>query len=156
MVKQKELSQYWKSFFLFVLQMYICISLMSSAFIHFTNPLLFYESILRYQLISVNLSAFTATLLMHLSAILGLAVLFRTFCPFVYVWTSILGFMFLLAQILSLINGNTISCGCFGASSDAIGIESISMALILIVASIIVGFADRTSSHNFRGVAPDV
>lgn len=115
MVKQqKELGQHWRPFLLFLLQMYVCIALTLSAFIHFSNPLLFYESLLRYQLVPVNLSEFTASFLMHLSGILGLGVLFRAFRPFVYMWTSILGLVFLFAQIFALVNGATISCGCFG------------------------------------------
>ena len=135
---------------LLAMQLFVCVSLTLSAFLHFVNPYFFLESVLRYEIVPRFAAEYIATFLVFNTATLGLAVLFRAFQPTVFWWVSLLGVVFLSAQIYALAAGKTIACGCFGPSQQQVGVTSILLAVGLIISAVILGLQ---SSQNKNDIA---
>lgn len=97
---------------------------------HASNPFYFAASIAAYQLVPIQFLWAVPPVMSSLMIVTGYCVLEGRRCELARRVAAILFCCFALAQIISLSNGQQISCGCFGNQTNPISAFSISVPVV--------------------------
>jgi uncharacterized membrane protein YphA (DoxX/SURF4 family) len=108
-----------------------------SAVLHISNPFLFLESFLRYDLIGGYSALLLASVLMWMSLTVGLALVVGFGRRGALILAGCLFAIFTIAQLIALSRGMVIGCGCFGVEEQPIGFWTVLRSTSLLIASVI-------------------
>lgn len=114
----------------------VAIGLLYSGLIHYQNQYFFYESVLRYELLNSNLAAYASVWIATVSFVIGIALLVPNLRTAACLFSICLFASFSVAQISAWQRGVQAGCGCFGISSNQIGINSILTAVLFLALSL--------------------
>jgi hypothetical protein len=114
-----------------------------SSFAHLGNPYKFIGEVARYGLTSPAITLFLAAFLPLLQLTLGIAMCIKSTAVVSSGIMSGLFFSYALAQLMVVIRGSEISCGCFGDLSMNVGSKSILLTITLMVSALIVSYSDQ-------------
>lgn len=103
---------------------------------HASNSYRFFQSVVAYDLLSVNFSIWVATVLPFLQLIIGVFLLLNVFTEVSFLLATVLLFVFDFAGILAIIRGLNITCGCFGDLSPRITTGHVVITSVLVSLSI--------------------
>lgn len=100
--------------------------LLASAFIiagwaKIDHPYEFFEQVLQYELIDPSLSLCVAVVLPYLEIACGAALILRVFLGGALLCTIALTVMFVVAQLIVIVREMSVTCACFGATSETVG-----------------------------------
>ncbi len=116
--------------------------LLVSGFLHSSNPILFFESVYQYRLVSpwiANVLSFTFPAAMLLA---GTWLMLSFFQRQTVVFVSGMYLVFFVAQASAWLRGLDIDCSCFGPVSHSITWETVSMALVFWMFSLYLVFRE--------------
>lgn len=109
-----------------------------SAFAHVSNCYAFLSTIYSYQLVSPWFGIMLAAFLPFTQLAFGLALLFvPRHRRFVFACCIPMFAVFTAVQVVTLIRGLDVSCGCFGSSAAKVGYSTISVAGLCLLLSVI-------------------
>ena len=94
----------------------ISIALLASSYKHLENPFLFVSQIAQYGLVPAYTVVLIAMFLPILQAFLAYGLLIRAHVAVSSLVSAVLFAVFFSAQLTIVLSGNTMSCGCFGAT----------------------------------------
>ena len=123
-----------------VVAFFAVLPLLLSSLNHFSNPYLFLQNILEYEILSFSFATVASAVLPGIQIVLAIACLVEARSVLPLVATSILYFVFAEVQASALARDLPISCGCFGAESGQVSVLTVLevFALGLVCATIAV------------------
>jgi len=114
-----------------------------SSWHHLANPWAFLVAVSRYDILDTRLTEFVAMVLPSFQFSLGVMLCANTFRRTTASMTLALMLLYSLSQFQALARGLSISCGCFGSSSDELSIFTVArsvffagMALFILVVAV--------------------
>lgn len=105
--------------------------LLWSGLTHLSNQALFLESIFRYRVFSPAIAVIIAAYLPTFQVTIGSFLLLGLFRRFSLWTTFVLTFLFFLIQLVTLLRGLEIDCGCFGPGEEVITWKSLGFTFLL-------------------------
>ncbi len=114
-----------------ILPWIVAVPLLYSALIHIANPYYFLNTVYQYRIGPAWLGYLVAAFLPFLQLFIGVALLGRLFGWIPKLFAACVFYLFAGIQIVSVLRGLDISCGCFGASDVSIGWGTILLPLCL-------------------------
>lgn len=140
----------------FAARLSIGVSFLLSARVHFQNPWQFLIVNLKYDILPNSSVAFFAAFVPPALFVLGTWLIAGAWLRVVAALSTVLVLGFLIAQVLALLRGLEIGCGCFGGD-EQIGIKSIARTLVLAFGCVFVFLlplksARRNSNGRWRNI----
>lgn len=127
----------------------VSVSLLSSSFIHISNPYAFFNSILGYEVVSASVATMSAAFIPFLQLIVGSMLLSGLGKSIAIKFALVLLVLFLGLQISILVRGLEIGCGCFGPMDNSIiGLRSLSQTTMLIALTGLIWLCERVESGS--------
>ena len=120
----------------------IALSLLYSGLLHFQNQFMFFESVLRYNLLPIGVAHFVSIGITAASFVAGTSLILPNLQIAAPLFALTLFLIFTAAQLIAFCRGVQVGCGCFGISSEPIGWSSILFAMACVMFSIFCLFDD--------------
>lgn len=134
----------------FAAQMVVAIALIASGIAHISNPYIFLESVLAYQIFPREIVPWLVAIITYVVMFSGLAVLTGLFRPQVYALTTALFLAFVVMQVSVLFRGMEIGCGCFGPSEHALDWRTVGSSFLLLLSSFAALMIDKKESTSIH------
>lgn len=129
----------------------LVVCLLVSSWFHLPNQYSFVADIHNYRLTPAFVSIFLASVLPYFQIGLAACLVVRPFTTIAAFFSSLLFLAFFSAQMIALLRGININCGCFGGASQPISFWTIGFAAILSGLSIVVYRAGDFSDTAAKG-----
>ena len=110
---------------MFLVHWTIAILFSVSAYLHLSNPVAFFESIIKYKLVSSSVAAFVATVLPAAMVVISIWLIIGVHKRATAFAASILLAAFFGAQASAVIRGLEIDCGCYGTHSELVSMQTV-------------------------------
>lgn len=123
-------------------RMLIGAPLIVSGLVHFSNPYLFLESVLRYELLPSSIAPAFAALIMCVCLCTGLSLVFDWFRQGALAIAMALFTIFAVGQTVVMLRGLTVMCGCFGTFSHQVSWSSVTGLILISVLTFLLFFFD--------------
>jgi hypothetical protein len=121
-----------------VIELIVGAALLYSGLVHAANPILFVGAVSAYDLVPSQMAALTAFLLPHLMIAVGLYLAVGIYKETALKIAAVLFAVFFIAQLWAWLSGKTIDCGCFGYSTQPVGLTTLAIPALLGIASILL------------------
>ncbi|TWU40820.1 MauE/DoxX family redox-associated membrane protein [Novipirellula artificiosorum] len=143
-----------------ILAVLLAVPLLVSAFIHLTQPYLFLDHLLRYEILAGHWAGLVVICLPPFQILLAMSLLGESPHRISLLLTGALYMAFASAQGYALWANTAVHCGCFGSGGSPISLSSVVSVLFAAVVSFLLGtlFFYRISPvsatvHETRSVA---
>ncbi len=129
--------------------------LIVSASLHLTNPILFFEDLMGYEIVGQSTAMWLTLIMPPVMFVCGMAIINRLASKSVLIATSLLLLAFVFSQSVAFVRGLKINCGCFGAGSHEVGWLSIAFTSACLLGNLFLLWDKYHEKPEVQGIYAD-